>query len=160
MRVIGDTLYVGGHFDNFCATDTTGGTTGFECPTILAVRHKILAVDAATGALDPWDPGADSPLGVYAIGTDDGRLEIGGDFGRAGHFHKQQGYAQFSPSGTVVLPSGDAFTPVTPSRILDTRTGLGMSGNNPARVVRARCWPSMSPGPAGSPWASTPSSST
>ena len=43
VQAIGDTLYIGGHFDNFCAVDTTGATTGFECPTILAIRHKILA---------------------------------------------------------------------------------------------------------------------
>ena len=133
VRVIGSTLYVGGHFDNFCATDTVGGT-GFVCPTAPALRHKILAVDTATGALDPWDPGADSPLGVYAITTSAGRLEIGGDFGRTGHFHKQQGYAQYSPLGSPVLPPGDPFSPVTPTRILDTRSGLGTNGGIPGRV--------------------------
>ncbi len=134
VNLIGDTLYVGGHFDNFCSTDTTGGTTGFECPIILAVRHKILAVDAATGSLDPWNPGADSPLGVYAVATSAGRLEIGGDFAKAGHFHNQQGYAQFSQSGTPILATGDGFSPVAPTRILDTRTGLGVSGGVRAKL--------------------------
>lgn len=131
IAVIGDTVYVGGHFDNFCTSPIVGTT--IECPTVLAVRHKILALDAATGALDPWDPGADSPLGVFAVATSAGRLEIGGDFERSGHFRKQQGFAQFSIPGSTVFPTGDAFTPVVPRRILDTRSGLGLVGG-PAKV--------------------------
>ena len=137
VAVIGSELYVGGHFDNFCDPSVVG-TTGLECPVILATRHKIFAVDALTGVLDPWDPGADSPLGVFAVTTSGGRLQMGGDFLKAGHFHNQQGFAQFSPVGTPVTPVGDAFAPVTPTRILDTRTGLGLVGGLPARVAAAK----------------------
>jgi hypothetical protein len=137
IAVLGDTVYVGGHFDNFCSDETVGGTTAFECPEVLAVRHKILALDKDTGDLDDWDPGADSPLGVYAIATSGGRLEIGGDFEHTGEGAAQQGFAQYSVSGTAVVPTGDAFTPVTPTRILDTRSGLGEAGG-PARLGAGR----------------------
>jgi hypothetical protein len=128
IAVIDDTVYVGGHFDNFCSDEAVGGTTSFECPVVLAVRHKILALDADTGSLDPWNPGADSPLGVYAVATSAGRLEIGGDFEHTGEGAAQEGFAQYSVSGTTVVPTGDAFTPVAPTRVLDTRSGLGEAG--------------------------------
>jgi Domain of unknown function (DUF5122) beta-propeller len=89
-------LYVGGHFDNVCLQDTAGPTTGFTCKDNAATRHKLLAVDAASGAVDPWNPGADSPLGVFALATSAGKVLVGGDFTRIGHFRSQQGYAQFS----------------------------------------------------------------
>lgn len=38
--------------------------------------------------------------------------------------------------GTPAAPPGDRFTPVPPTRVLDTRTGLGMVGGRPIRVGR------------------------
>jgi len=94
IALVGGVLYVGGHFDKVCTGNSTGARSGFECPTELAVRHKLLAVDAATGDLDGWDPGANSPLGVFALDAVVGRLHVGGTFtvlgGRA-----QQGFGAF-----------------------------------------------------------------
>ena len=103
--LIGSVLYLGGHFDNMCTA--TGAVppvgTGFKCPQFVTTRHKILAVDATSGALDPWNPGANSPLGVYAFGTAGGSLQVGGDFTKLGKPDKlgqatqaQQSYGQFS----------------------------------------------------------------
>lgn len=95
-------LYVGGHFDNVCKGDTAGATTGFQCPESQAVRRKLVAVDARTGALDPWDPGANSAIGVLALDATGGKLRVGGPFTKLGRvpggnvLRAQQGYGTFS----------------------------------------------------------------
>ena len=77
----------------------------FDIFTNLATRHKLVAIDAVTGTLDPWNPGANSPLGVFGMASDGGSLEVGGDFTKIGTPNashgatkNQQGYAQFSPA--------------------------------------------------------------
>jgi hypothetical protein len=104
MTIMDGVIYGGGHFDNVCVGVTDGATSGFSCPTNLATRHKLVAIDAVTGALDPWNPGANTALGVFAVANDAGSLEVGGDFTKIGtpsSSHNptklQQGYAQFSP---------------------------------------------------------------
>jgi hypothetical protein len=87
-------LYLGGHFDNVCVGDSAGATSGFHCPTNAAERRKLVAVDAATGATDPWNPGANSALGVFGLDATDGVLRVGGDFTRIGS-RVQQGYGEF-----------------------------------------------------------------
>ena len=92
-------LYVGGHFGAVCVGDTPGGASGggFVCGTVDARRARLLALDAATGAVDAWSPGANTPLGVFALDSTGGRLRVGGTFtvlgGRA-----QQGYGSFAPA--------------------------------------------------------------
>ncbi len=104
LTVMDGVIYGGGHFDNVCVGVTDGATVGFKCPTNLATRHKLVAIDAVTGDLDPWNPGANTPLGVFAVADDAGSLEVGGDFTKIGTPNSssiatksQQGYAQFSP---------------------------------------------------------------
>jgi Domain of unknown function (DUF5122) beta-propeller len=97
IALVGDTLIGGGHFDNVCVTSTTTGTGtggGFECQEQLATRHKLISVATSTGALDPWNPGANSNLGVFALGSSSGKLQVGGDFTTIGS-KSQQAYAQF-----------------------------------------------------------------
>jgi hypothetical protein len=104
LAVIGTVLYVGGHFDNVCSSEAIGGgTNGFECPTSIAIRHKLLALDVTAGALDPWGPGANSPLGVFALSQGSGSLSAGGDFTKIGKpdalgqaTQAQQGYGRFN----------------------------------------------------------------
>lgn len=69
VRLIGPTLYCGGHY---------GGTGSF----LGANRQKLAAVVAATGALLPFNPKVNTPLGVWSLGTQlgDPNLYIGGDF--------------------------------------------------------------------------------
>ena len=57
-------------------------------------RHKLLAVDEATGALTSWDPSANSSLGVFALTGSGTTLGVGGDFTRIGG-RSQQGFAEF-----------------------------------------------------------------
>lgn len=94
-------LYVGGHFDNVCVGDTAGATSGFRCPENKAARKKLVAVDAANGALDPWDPGANSSIGVTALDATGPTLRVGGLFTKLGRvpggsvLRAQQGYGAF-----------------------------------------------------------------
>jgi PKD repeat protein len=95
-------LYVGGHFDNVCTGDTDGPTSGFKCPagTVGATRHKLVAVipdPASTLKYDvaSWNPGANSPLGVFAFDSTGSNLQVGGQFTTIGGVH-QQGYAEFT----------------------------------------------------------------
>jgi len=64
VAVLGDTVYAGGHF-------TTVDGTG---------QQKLAALDAYTGGLQTWNPGANSLLGVFALTAAAGRLWAGGDF--------------------------------------------------------------------------------
>jgi len=58
-------------------------------------RHKLLAVDDATGALTSWNPSANSALGVFALTGSGTMLAAGGDFTRIGG-RAQQGFAEFT----------------------------------------------------------------
>jgi hypothetical protein len=85
-------VYLGGHFITYC-----GPQHGQHTCTTPTPRNKLLAVDEATGTLQPWNPGANSVLGVFALmGTSTGNLLVGGDFTSTGQ-RKQQGYAQYTP---------------------------------------------------------------
>jgi outer membrane protein assembly factor BamB len=82
-------VYVGGHYDDYC-----GMQSGMHTCTTAVTRHKLLAVDEATGALTSWDPHANSTLGVFALTGSGTTLAAGGDFTRIGG-RAQQGFAQF-----------------------------------------------------------------
>jgi hypothetical protein len=80
-----------------------GGTNGFECPKSIGIRHKLLALSTSAGVLDPWNPGANSPLGVFGLATGSGSLMAGGDFTKIGKpdglgqaTQPQQGFGQFN----------------------------------------------------------------
>lgn len=60
----GSAVYAGGHFHD---ADGRG-------------REKLAAFDPASGALDGWNPGADSITGVYALHAGSAALFAGGDF--------------------------------------------------------------------------------
>lgn len=94
-----DRLYLGGHFERVGGPNADPKST----PTPSgAPRQHLAAVDLATGALTPWDPGADSVEGVFAVAlstTAPARVAIGGTFERTGGFVRQQGFAQFSGDG-------------------------------------------------------------
>ena len=105
INVIGDTVYIGGHFDNVCSTVTLNGVnSGFKCQGGEILRHKIYAV-STSGSVLSWYPGANSNLGLFsATVTSAGQLAIGGDFTLTGNpnssgqaTYKQQGFAVYSP---------------------------------------------------------------
>jgi hypothetical protein len=92
IGVVGGIVYVGGHFQTYC-----GPQHGQHTCTNPIARDKLLAVRAGNGSLLPWDPGADSALGVFALtgSVSTGNLFAGGDFRHIGN-RAQQGLAEFS----------------------------------------------------------------
>jgi outer membrane protein assembly factor BamB len=93
ITAVGGIVYAGGHFLNYCGQ----GPGSHICATPTP-RNKLMAVDELTGALLPWNPGANSALGVFALAgvASNGDVLAGGDFTSIG-LRKQQGYAQFVP---------------------------------------------------------------
>ena len=93
IGVAGGFVYLGGHFQTYCGPQHGQHT----CTTPIA-RNKLLAVNETTGALQAWNPSANSVLGVFAlqgVGSNSDML-VGGDFTSTGQ-KKQQGYAQYTP---------------------------------------------------------------
>jgi hypothetical protein len=88
VAVTGSELVAGGHFDNVC-------DPGTNCQNPV-VRHKVLAANVTTGALDTgWHPSVNSSLGVFGVAATSAKVMIGGDFTKAGGLD-QAHYAQFS----------------------------------------------------------------
>jgi PKD repeat protein len=120
VYLLGGVLYVGGHFDNVCTGDTDGPTNGFHCPagTVGATRHKLVAIVPDPGSslgyrVDPWNPGANSPLGVFAFSSVGDSLQIGGQFTSIGNFTHQQAYAEISPNNPPVPAFTSSCTALT-----------------------------------------------
>ncbi len=96
IAVLNGTVYVGGHYTQYC-----GATGADRCATFTS-RSKLLAVDAATGTLQSWDPDANSVLGIFSLDGSGITLAAGGDFTKVSGTD-QQGFAQFeeaSPDNT------------------------------------------------------------
>jgi plastocyanin len=110
----GGTLFLGGHFDNTgpnSAWVINPGTKSTLTGPGSAPRVHIAAVDAATGALDGWNPGINSTLGVHYMTTDGTHLAVGGDFTRFGGVD-QEGFVQLSLDTTppdTILDTGPAL---------------------------------------------------
>jgi hypothetical protein len=71
-------LYLGGHFHAASSQP----------------REKLAALNPSTGSVDPWNPGANSVAGVYAVRAGSNALHLGGDFTVIGG-RNQPRYAQF-----------------------------------------------------------------
>ncbi len=71
--VIGNAVYIGGHFSNTCTQ------TGPKCPGLIRRQH-LISLYTANGGVTPWNPEANSVLGVYALARAAGWLSAGGDF--------------------------------------------------------------------------------
>jgi hypothetical protein len=82
------TVYVGGHYDYVCERCGTMGGPGDD------FRRHMAAFDAATGALDPWAPVANTKTGPYCAALGGSHLYIGGEFTRINDL-PQPGLAQF-----------------------------------------------------------------
>jgi hypothetical protein len=93
IGVVGGVVYLGGHFQTYC-----GPQHGQHTCTTPITRDKLLAVDETNGNLLPWDPSANSVLGVFSLlGASNGDMLVGGDFTSTGQ-RKQEGYARYPSS--------------------------------------------------------------
>jgi hypothetical protein len=90
IAVLDGEVYVGGHYGNYC-----GPQSGQHTCTTPIKRLKLLAVDEGTAALTPWNPHANSTLGVFALAGSGTQLSAGGDFTTIGGV-AQQGFAVFT----------------------------------------------------------------
>lgn len=92
VRLIGSALYCGGHYGG------TGSFMGVD-------REKLAAVDAATGALLPFNPRINSSLGIWSLGAEAGNPNLygGGDF-TAISGQPQLRFAQFIDSTRLAAP--------------------------------------------------------
>ncbi len=76
-------VYVGGHYHYYCGPIPGNN---FVCSglTTAANRLHLSAFDEATGALETWNPRANSDLGIEAVGADQNRVAVGGEFTKIG----------------------------------------------------------------------------
>lgn len=90
---IGNTIYIGGGFTTLRSPD--GSQT--------AQRNRLAAFDAATGALLPWNPGANNVVRALHQSSDGTGLFVGGLFTNVGG-SARRGIAEVnSATGTLVL---------------------------------------------------------
>src|SRR5215212_10399121 len=85
-------IIAGGHFRNIC-----DGMTGRDCTTVLAARNQPVSLKADTRAVDPWNPSANSGLGVFALARTASKLYVGGVFTKVNDI-PQQGFDSFNAS--------------------------------------------------------------
>jgi hypothetical protein len=92
VALLGGTVVVGGHFNNYCQ-----GGTGTGVPLVCThpiPRRKLLTLSLASGGLGSWDPDVvGSKIGVSAVAAANG-VEAGGAFTKVKGVN-QQGFARF-----------------------------------------------------------------
>ena len=90
-------VYLMGHYD-------------YAGPDSLLRRH-LAAFDASTGAVDDWNPTANTPTGAFSAAVGAGHVFVGGDFTRI-NGRPQPGFAQFdlSPSPPRTPPTSTTST--------------------------------------------------
>ncbi len=77
-------LYIGGHFHGYC-----GLIPGNNFCTVQASRVHLMAVDEQTGALLPWNPGANGTLGIFDLAAGGTSVATGGEFTKLGGVAQQ-----------------------------------------------------------------------
>ena len=84
------TAFLMGHYDYIVPKESTCYQF---CPNGTSRSH-LAAFDAATGALDGWNPRADTSTGPRAAWVDDNHVLVVGEFSSI-NGKRQPGYAQF-----------------------------------------------------------------
>ena len=122
------TVYVVGHFD-------------YAGPE-QALRRHVAAFDAATGAVDEWNPVANTITGGFSAAVGAGHVFVGGEFTRIND-RPQPGFAQFALSRQ---PAGPRPTPpATSAPTSTTVTGPPTTTPVPEAPTAARRRPSREP---------------
>ncbi|GAB7049128.1 hypothetical protein [Catenuloplanes indicus] len=80
LALLTGTLYIGGHFDNICASTATGSQG--SCKDGQIKRVKLAAADPSDGSLTSWAADGNGVLGVLAMAASPalGKLSAGGAF--------------------------------------------------------------------------------
>ena len=100
VRIVGDTLYAGGHY-----APQFGSAGGARLQ-----RSGIAALDATTGQVLPWAPLITGSYGVWAIAGDRDALWLGGGYTRVGGQPGRERLTRFlvqsggQPTQTLVAP--------------------------------------------------------
>jgi hypothetical protein len=93
LAISGPTVFVGGHFNNYCRGGTGTGTP-LHC-NVPTPRRKLLGLAVGSGALTAWNPDVvGSTVGVSAVSAGGGGVQAGGAFTKV-HGISQQGIARF-----------------------------------------------------------------
>jgi hypothetical protein len=116
------TVFLAGHYDYIVPKQSTCYQ---YCPEGTARRH-LSAFDAATGALDPWNPTADTSTGPYSLAVGDDHIFVGGEFKKI-NGTPQPGFAQFAmppslPPATSPTTTSTTATTVQPETATTTTT--------------------------------------
>lgn len=82
-------IVAGGHFRNVC-----DGMIRGDCVNVISSRNKLMSVNPLTGALNRWNPSANSGMGVFALATAGPVLYVGGMFTEVNDM-VQQGFDSF-----------------------------------------------------------------
>jgi len=85
------TIYLMGHYDFIIPKSSSCFQ---HCPNGTERRH-LVAFDAATGVVDPWNPKANTSTGPFTAAVGAGRLFVGGEFTTI-NGKTQPGFAQFA----------------------------------------------------------------
>jgi hypothetical protein len=100
------TVYLMGHYD-------------YAGPGNL-LRHHLAAFNAASGAVDAWDPAANTPTGAFSAAVGADHVFVGGDFTTINN-RPQPGFAQF-PIATPTTSSTTTSTSTTSTSTTSTST--------------------------------------
>jgi hypothetical protein len=90
VAIAGYEILAGGHFLNACRGG--GGGSPWMCGA--PVQRDRFFATSTSGALEPWNPGANSLYGVWALRADAAHVDAGGDFTIV-HGAHQARYAEF-----------------------------------------------------------------
>lgn len=116
MAVADNTVYIGGTFSSL-RNSATGQT---------ASRTRLAAINATTGDLLPWNPGADGTVRALDVGAD-GTIYAGGDFNNVAGA-ADESVAAITPGGAAV-PGWNASANNTVRAIIASANGVYIAGN-------------------------------
>ncbi|GAB1642812.1 hypothetical protein KRMM14A1259_32350 [Krasilnikovia sp. MM14-A1259] len=80
MTYLRGVVYAGGHWDVACPKPSATATSW--CPATLRSQPKLIALDAATGVLQDWNPRSNGKWGVLTMDANAllGSIAVGGEF--------------------------------------------------------------------------------
>ena len=101
-------VYAGGHFHYYCGPIPGNN---FVCSGLATAANRLhlAAFDEATGALESWNPRANTDLGIEAVGADNNRVAVGGEFTAIGTTNVAH-FARFAEAGIPVTVSDPTVT--------------------------------------------------